>query len=195
MARETDNNERIGKVLEGLNLRTWPEMTIDGLKGMSETQPLRYDFYVLPTPTTPEMFIEYDGVHHYGTKFGQLQGYTNKLSYEYKSKIQVIHDVRKTLYCKQSGVPLLRIPPGLSAETEKAIIKESLDYWQRMRERVAMYAEDTWVQSRIAEIDDKLATQLADPESKQSRKLKRAREVFESNGIPDPPLGPLVLEL
>ena len=183
MARDTDNNDRIAAILTDLNVTFQREMTIPGLRGFrTEKARVRFDFYLPPKATQPEMFIEFDGLQHYGNGYGRLPGYANGLYHEYEDKLQVINDGRKNKYCHQIGIPLLRIPPGLSPETERNFLKESLQYWQQVRERGAMGAEDTWANNRLSNSES--VKVLANPDSLEAQCLKRARAEFENHGIP-----------
>ena len=183
MARDTENNARIARILEDLDVTFVREMTIAGLRGFrTQKGRVRFDFYVPPTPKHPQMFIEYDGLQHYGSGYGRLPGYTNQLYHEYENKLQVMNDLRKTMYCHQAGIPLLRIPPGLSPDTEHNLIKSSLQYWQQVRERSAMGAEDTWSQERLG--NSVKVEIFANPDSLEAHCLKRARTEFENHEIP-----------
>ena len=187
MARDDDNNSRIAEILGDLNVTFAREVSIPGLCGFrSQRGKLRFDFYVPPKATQPEMFIEYDGIQHFGTGFGRLPGYANKLGHEYYNKVQVLNDGRKTMYCHQAGIPLLRIPPGLPVDVERDMIKSFMEYLQRVRERCAMGAEDTWSHQRYntARKYDTLEQKLADPATKEAQCLKRARTEFEKHQIP-----------
>lgn len=127
------NNDRIAAMLDGLGVYYERERSFAGLCGEGG-RPLRFDFYI---PSRPQVCIEYQGAQHFPCGYGLTRpgGVADMLR-------QVRHDSYKRTWCEQRLIPLLTILPGLSPDTERALLIESLDFWRRYEERVRMSEED-----------------------------------------------------
>lgn len=137
-----ENNNRIASILDELGVYYERERSFAGLSG-EKGRPLRFDFYV---PSRPQLCIEYQGAQHFPCGYGLTRpgGVTDMLR-------QVKHDALKRTWCENKLIPLLTILPGLSVDTERALLRESLDFWRCYEERVRMSEED---RGPVAEEED-----------------------------------------
>jgi phage tail protein X len=144
-ALRVDNNARIASILAELGVDFYQEFTVDGLTGLHGGA-LRFDFCLPPTPRRPALLLEYQGVQHYSTSFGVFPGPANVYpdAVSVREYQQQIHDQRKQCWAAEQRIPLIQIPPGLSAATERALLVDSLAFWAEQHQRNLMGAEDTW---------------------------------------------------
>lgn len=82
------------------------------------TRPLPFDF-ALTSQTEVIGIIEYDGIQHY-KPFEYFGG-------ESKFKETKANDIKKTNYCKDNGIPLLRIEYTSSKATVERLVKKFID--------------------------------------------------------------------
>lgn len=88
----------ISQILSKNNINFEKQKTFDDLRGNTKYSILRYDFYL----TDDNYIIEYDGQHHYKATSGWCNEKHVKETQE--------RDTKKNNYCKEKGIPLIRIP-------------------------------------------------------------------------------------
>ena len=113
--------EKIGQLLQKMNLNYIKEKTFPSCKNPQTNQALRFDFYI----PTKNYLIEFDGIQHFQSK--EDNPWLNETAY--LSNIQ--RDNFKNNQCLENNIPLIRIPymhlkdlciEDLQLETSKYVI-------------------------------------------------------------------------
>ena len=113
--------EKIGQLLQEMNLNYIKEKTFPNCKNPQTNYLLRFDFYI----PIKNYLIEFDGIQHFQSKEENFQ-----LSKE-KYSLNTQRDIIKNNQCLENNIPLIRIPythlkdlciEDLQLETSKYII-------------------------------------------------------------------------
>jgi hypothetical protein len=113
---ESKGEQKVRKFLEINKINFEAQYDIKGLIGVNGGL-LKFDFSILDSKNNLICLIEYDGEFHFG-KYFEDQKYENTL----------IHDERKNNYCKNSNIPLLRIPYWQFDNIEEILHEELIKY-------------------------------------------------------------------
>jgi hypothetical protein len=133
------HNARIAAILDDMHVRYQEEVTVPNLYGVRFGS-LRFDFYLPPTCYQPELYLEVQDASHYGSLFGRGLHYPEHSSFNLL--VTTMHDLRKTLWCKEHGVPLVHLPASLSDTTARAFLQDVVDFFLSSRERIQMSEND-----------------------------------------------------
>lgn len=114
---------KIAEILNENNINFTTEQSFEGCRFEDTNALARFDFYV-----NNHYLIEFDGIQHF--EYKNDNGWNNKENYQ--RTIQ--HDKIKNQWCKDNGIPLIRIPythlkqlslKDLILETSNFIVKEN----------------------------------------------------------------------
>lgn len=105
-ARAAKGERKIYKYLTKKKVRFAPEHTFDDLKGIGDSY-LRYDFAVFHENLDIAFLIEYDESHHH--KGIIVKDVEEDWDGDYFRKV-ALHDKKKTVYCRDNNIFLVRIP-------------------------------------------------------------------------------------
>lgn len=84
-----------------------------------DTNPLPFDFAILSDDREVEMLIEYDGIQHFEpVRFGGISIEEAEFDFGVTQK----HDLIKSRYAEENGIPLLRIPYWEFDDVERIVI-------------------------------------------------------------------------
>lgn len=167
-----DNNDRIARLLDTLDVKYEREKQFSGLYGVFGG-PLSFDFYI----PSISLLLEYQGPQHYATRFG-LHGGNSESStrvHELKMLSQQEHDTRKRRFCVEQALILVEIPPGLQLDTERSFLADCVSYWTSYRERLEMSSNDTQQHQQHDEYVQRIEHPVLESSSRQSKMLASLR--------------------
>ena len=174
------HNDRIARILDELRVVYETEFTVPGLKGLSGNHSLYFDFYLPSTTYQPELFLEVQDARHYGSQLTRNLG-----NFEAQTSIEMRHlehDVRKILWCRQAGIPLLTMPAALTDDSARAYLQDVIDQFLGARERCLMAIHDPHFQNYRPDVQ----AALEDPRSPESKHFRKLKKLLKNHDIHPP---------